>query len=133
MFLGGHDHDYEIRNFNDKWLIKSGADFRDLSLIEMNIDFEAKMNKVTKIEHYFVESIIPEKIEIKEIVDKYTCMEKEKRQQKQNKYFFLSRLDELNKELDVVLGEMNTELDGRFSKIRSQETNLGIYFRAINQ
>ena len=27
---------------------------------------------------------------------------------------------------------MNTELDGRFSKIRSQETNLGIYFIALN-
>jgi hypothetical protein len=61
-----------------------------LSLIQINMDFETKINKVIKIEHYFVESIIPEKIKIKEIVDKYMGMEKGKRQEKQNKYF-LSR------------------------------------------
>lgn len=71
LFLGGHDHDYEIRNSNDKWLVKSGADFRELSLIEMNFDIEKKTKKVTKIEHYFIESIIPEDEKIKEIVDKY--------------------------------------------------------------
>lgn len=32
---------------------------------------------------------------------------------------------DLNKELDVVLGEMGVELEGRFSKVRSEETNLG--------
>jgi len=36
-----------------------------------------------------------------------------------------SYLESLNKELDVVLGFMNVELEGRFSCVRSQETNLG--------
>ena len=34
-------------------------------------------------------------------------------------------MESLNKELDVVLGHMNVELEGRFSFVRTQETNLG--------
>ena len=37
----------------------------------MNVDCETKMKRVIKIEHYFIESIIPEKINIKEIVDNH--------------------------------------------------------------
>ena len=32
---------------------------------------------------------------------------------------------ELQKELDVTLGFINTDIDGRFVKIRTEETNLG--------
>ena len=52
-------------------MIKSGADFRDLSLIEMRLDKENNTKKVTKIEHYLIESSIPEEPIMKEIVNKY--------------------------------------------------------------
>jgi 5'-nucleotidase len=31
----------------------------------------------------------------------------------------------MEKKLDVVIGKINTELDGRFSAVRTRETNLG--------
>lgn len=34
-------------------------------------------------------------------------------------------IGDIDSKMDEVLGYMNTELEGRFSKIRSQETNLG--------
>jgi 5'-nucleotidase len=35
MILGGHDHTYEHYNIDNKLLLKSGTDFRDLSRIEI--------------------------------------------------------------------------------------------------
>lgn len=35
-------------------------------------------------------------------------------------------IGDIDSKMDEVLGYMNTELEGRFSKIRSQETNLGM-------
>jgi 2',3'-cyclic-nucleotide 2'-phosphodiesterase (5'-nucleotidase family) len=40
-------------------------------------------------------------------------------------------MKDLNKELDVVLGYMNVELEGRFSYVRTQETNLGNFVADI--
>ncbi len=60
---------------------------------------------VKKIQKITVDSNIPEKPEIKQIVDAY--------------------LDDVNKSLDEVLGIVNTDLDGRTKMVRSQETNLG--------
>ena len=36
-------------------------------------------------------------------------------------------LVDLQKELDVTLGFLNTDLEGRFVKVRTEETNLGIF------
>ncbi len=41
---------------NGKWLVKSGCDFRDFSVVEIN----GVTNEVTKIERYTVESCVPE-------------------------------------------------------------------------
>lgn len=35
-------------------------------------------------------------------------------------------IGDIDSKMDEVLGYMNTELEGRFSNIRSQETNLGM-------
>ena len=40
-------------------------------------------------------------------------------------------LKDLNEELEVVLGHMNIELEGRFSYVRTQETNLGNFITDI--
>jgi len=34
----------------------------------------------------------------------------------------------IDAEMETVLGEMEVELDGRFSSIRNTETNLGTHF-----
>ena len=39
LVLGGHDHHYHCEFVNDeKWVIKSGTDFREFSLITVNIE-----------------------------------------------------------------------------------------------
>ncbi|CAF0939692.1 unnamed protein product [Brachionus calyciflorus] len=109
IFLGGHDHDYIVQQINNKWVVKSGTDFREFSLIELNV--KEKSSTVQKIEKYVIDSKIEENIEIKTIVDSY--------------------LENINKELEQILGYMNTELEGRFSYIRTQETNLGNFITDI--
>lgn len=48
-------------------MVKSGADFREMSLIEI----EMPEKRVKKIEKYIIESSVPENEEVKAIVDKY--------------------------------------------------------------
>ena len=100
LFLGGHDHDYGTAFINNRWVIKSGTDFRELSLIQIS-----KSGLVKKIEKYSTTAAIKENEEIKSIVNRY--------------------LKDITGELEIVLGYMNVELEGRFSYIRTQETNLG--------
>ena len=71
IFLGGHDHDYVVEKICDKWVIKSGTDFREFSFIELNLDTQTKQVTVDKIEKYIVDSKIPEKKEITDIVNSY--------------------------------------------------------------
>lgn len=87
-------------------MIKSGTDFREFSLIECT-----SKGSVNKIEKYSIDSSIEENSEIKELVEFY--------------------MKDLNEELDVALGYMNVELEGRFSYVRTQETNLGNFITDI--
>lgn len=104
LYLGGHDHDYDVRELNGRWVIKSGTDFRMLSLIELARDDEKRLH-VNKIDKYMITAEIDEKPEVKAVVDSY--------------------VEECNKGQEDVLGYMNSELDGRFPFVRTSETNLG--------
>lgn len=46
---GGHDHDYDVRKVNDKFIIKSGTDFRTFSKIDLI--FNQNNNKVDVVIH----------------------------------------------------------------------------------
>lgn len=52
LILGGHDHVFEIKKINDKYVIKSGTDFRQFSKISLNFTNEPRITveeiKVTK-------------------------------------------------------------------------------------
>lgn len=50
--------------------MKSGTDFREFSLIEINIS-ETNQTKVEKIEKYIIDSKVEEKEDIKQIVESY--------------------------------------------------------------
>ncbi len=54
---------------SEKWIIKSGTDFREFSKIELV--YNKDKAKVTKIEKYVIDSNIPEKPEITQIVNSY--------------------------------------------------------------
>ncbi|KAG1650224.1 Trifunctional nucleotide phosphoesterase protein YfkN [Nymphon striatum] len=102
LILGGHDHVYEVNLINDKYVIKSGTDFRQLSKITVDFD---NLKKDVHIEEVNITGKYEENEELKEKLEKY--------------------MDVVEGRLDDVLGYFSTELDGRFSNIRTSETNLG--------
>ncbi|KAJ8926041.1 hypothetical protein NQ315_009896 [Exocentrus adspersus] len=105
LILGGHDHVYEIRQVNGKYIIKSGTDFRQFSKITVNFDKTGADVPEVVIEEINVTSHIQEDPKLKEKLEKYTSM--------------------IEGKMDEVLGCFSVPLDGRFTSIRTSESNLG--------
>lgn len=105
LILGGHDHVFEIFTVNDITIVKSGTDFRQFS----RITIDKKRNQAGKIkvdvERVDVTSTYKEDIGLAAELAKYSEM--------------------IESKMTEVLGNFSVELDGRFSKIRTSETNLG--------
>lgn len=73
IILGGHDHVYEIKQVNGKYIIKSGTDFRQFSKITINFDKPGSNdNPEVMIEEINVTSQIQEDPKLKEKLEKYT-------------------------------------------------------------
>lgn len=105
LILGGHDHVYEIKDVNGIKIIKSGTDFRQFSKISIHKDRDE--NGKIKID---VEAI--------DVTAKYAEDEVLKKE-------LLTYSEVIEAKMTEVLGNFTVELDGRFSTIRTQETNLG--------
>ncbi|XP_076354101.1 mannosylglucosyl-3-phosphoglycerate phosphatase-like isoform X2 [Tachypleus tridentatus] len=102
LILGGHDHDYDIRKVNGKYVIKSGTDFREFSKITLtfnHLDIELNIDKIDVTSKY------EEDPDLKRGLEKYN--------------------DIVEGKMDTLLGHFIVDLDGRFSSIRTKETNLG--------
>lgn len=114
IILGGHDHVYEIVKIGDLTILKSGTDFRQFSKVKLtkqpscvtngNTDVK-KMDLEVEIERIDVTSKYEEDKVLKEELAKYSEM--------------------IESKMGIVLGNFSCELDARFSKIRTSETNLG--------
>ncbi|GBP80721.1 hypothetical protein EVAR_57192_1, partial [Eumeta japonica] len=102
LILGGHDHVYEVIEVNNKYIVKSGTDFRQFSKI--TISFENDTTRVD-IHDVHVTSLYPEDPVLKEKVEKYSSL--------------------IEGKMDEVLGKFCVPLEGRFSSIRRAESNLG--------
>ncbi|KAI8433074.1 hypothetical protein MSG28_013932 [Choristoneura fumiferana] len=102
LILGGHDHVYEVIEVNNKYIVKSGTDFRQFSKI--SISFTADGTRVD-IADVHVTSAYAEDAVLKAATDKYSAM--------------------IEGKMDEVLGKFCVPLEGRFSCIRRQECNLG--------
>ncbi|RZF33607.1 hypothetical protein LSTR_LSTR006985 [Laodelphax striatellus] len=103
LILGGHDHNYDVRKVNDRYIIKSGTDFRQMSRI--TISFSGS-----------VADVRAEKIDITAAAydeDELTAAQLER---------FSGVMEGKMSEL---LGEFAVSLDGRFEAVRRGETNLG--------
>ncbi|XP_050073138.1 trifunctional nucleotide phosphoesterase protein YfkN [Anopheles maculipalpis] len=106
LILGGHDHVYEVLNTEDTYVIKSGTDFRQFSKIDINLNRNQNGKINIKVEKIDVDSTkYSEDATLKEELKKYA--------------------DTIESKLGEVLGTFTVELDGRFSAIRTSETNLG--------
>lgn len=106
LILGGHDHVFEILNIEDTHVIKSGTDFRQFSRIGVNTE----RNENGKI------SITVEKVDVNST--KYN--EDPELREELKKYS-----ETIESKMDEILGVFHVDLDGRFSSIRTSETNLG--------
>jgi len=110
LILGGHDHDFGIKEVNGKMIIKSGTDFRNYAVV--TLEFSGNNNSVNvDVQEASVDSGIPEDEEVKSIVEQFNKLVGEK--------------------MDVVLGQIAVDLDGRFAIIRNQESNLGNFITDI--
>jgi len=56
---------------NDKWIIKSGSDFKELSVIEMVVDAESNKSQVNSILKYTIDSKIEEHLPTKLLINEY--------------------------------------------------------------
>ncbi|XP_045472660.1 mannosylglucosyl-3-phosphoglycerate phosphatase isoform X3 [Harmonia axyridis] len=105
LILGGHDHVFEVLHVNGKYIIKSGTDFRNFSKISVNFEKTSSGRPEVAIEEVQVTSAFPEDPVLKEIVEKYTSV--------------------IESKMNDVLGCFSVPLDGRFTAIRTSESNLG--------
>lgn len=105
LVLGGHDHVYEIIDIDGIKVIKSGTDFRQFSKLTIKKKRLHNDKIDISIETVNVTSEFSEDQELKSILEKYTSVIAEKMKEE--------------------LGVFSVELDGRFSMIRTEETNLG--------
>ncbi|KAG2442606.1 hypothetical protein HXX76_002691 [Chlamydomonas incerta] len=106
LILGGHDHHY-VSDFiepHSNLLVKSGTDFRDLSVVRVELPGGGAAPKLTP-ERISIVSAVPEDPTTKAIVDEYMKLMGEK--------------------MDEVVVETLEPLDGRFQTVRTKESNLG--------
>ena len=107
LILGGHDHVYEKKMVNGKYVLKSGTDFRQFSVL--TVDFtggeETSEKPLVTVEAVEVTSQYEPDKELEAALAKYG--------------------DKMDAEMCKELGEFETDLDGRFCAVRSGETNLG--------
>ncbi|KAM7283544.1 putative 5' nucleotidase [Ixodes scapularis] len=102
LILGGHDHVYEIKKVNGKYIVKSGTDFRQFSHITLSFTTSGVTVNIVEVN---VTSAFEEDKELKELLSKYK--------------------DVVHGKMEEVIGHFAVDLDGRFSSIRTSETNLG--------
>lgn len=105
LILGGHDHVFEIQEINGTIILKSGTDFRQFGKVTIDKNRNADGKIGVMVEVIDVTSKFKEDEEIKEEMKKYSSM--------------------IESKMGDVLGNFAVELDGRFSKVRTSETNLG--------
>lgn len=102
LILGGHDHVYEVKKVNGKNIVKSGTDFRQFSRVTLTFTASGVTVDVAEVN---VTSDFAEDPELRELLSKYK--------------------DVVQGKMDEVIGHFAVDLDGRFSSIRTSETNLG--------
>ena len=105
LVLGGHDHHYASKKTepHGTWYVKSGADFRYLSKITMELA-QSGRPKVT-VEKHEITRDVPEDVTVKAICQRY--------------------LQELEATMGRTIGHLKCDIDARFAMVRTQETNCG--------
>lgn len=125
IILGGHDHVREVTEINGKMIVKSGTDFQQFSVITMERDPANREKFTTDVKCVDVTAKIPEDPELKQELSKYASEYCEIRGYQHLSILHSSIAEFIESKLSDVMGVFSVELDGRFSRVRTQETNLG--------
>ena len=110
LIAGGHDHHYDVKPVapHGCYVLKSGTDFKDLTRLTLAFDDLPNGKCRVRVENVVREAVIKsiaEDPETKQCVDRF--------------------LEILGSEMDKIIGFTNVPLEGRFEKVRTEETNLG--------
>lgn len=110
LILGGHDHHYDVKPVgpHGTWVLKSGTDFRDITVLRLEFTEKADNGKSFRVlgtQHVEVVSSIQEDPRVKLFVDECIAT--------------------VGASMDTVIGQTDVELDSCFASIRTQETNMG--------
>lgn len=105
LILGGHDHVFEVVTVNSIKIVKSGSDFRQFSKIYIEPQRDEQNKCTVHVQQVNVTAEYEEDATLKAELSQYS-----------------SKIEE---SMGLVLGNFSVELDGRFSQIRTSETNLG--------
>lgn len=105
MILGGHDHFYAHHVVNGTHVLRSGTDFKQLSYIEARRKEDGQPGWDFEIIRRDVTRAIPEDDDTVKLVDKLASSLKGK--------------------LEKPIGYTAVPLDGRFTTVRTRESNLG--------
>jgi 5'-nucleotidase len=110
LIAGGHDHHYDVKPIapHGCYVLKSGTDFKDLTRLTLAFDDVADGKCTVLVENVTREAVtksMNEDAATKACVDEF--------------------LDILGSEMEKVIGLSNVPLEGRFVKVRTEETNLG--------
>ena len=103
--MGGHDHFYNHKIVNGTHILRSGSDFKQLSYIEARRKEEGHPGWDFDIVRRDLVRALPEDLATLAIVDKL--------------------ISSLKHKLEKPIGYTAVALDGRFSTVRTQESNLG--------
>jgi len=106
LICGGHDHHYDCKPVGDHetYVLKSGTDFRDLTLCKVNFG-SGKRGYSVRTEHIEITMDVPEDEAVKAVVTEYE--------------------GKMGAKMEQVLGQCDIDLDARFTSIRTSETNVG--------
>ena len=105
IILGGHDHFYSHQIVNDTHVLRSGTDFKQLSYIEARRKPNGQLDWDFDITRRDITRKIPEDKDTVELVDRLTS--------------------NLKSKLEKLIGYTAVPLDGRFTTVRTKESNLG--------
>ena len=104
LILGGHDHHYAHFVENDVTILKSGSEFREFSVID--VDFHPDTGRPGfAIKRCQVDANCTNDQEMENIVNNYTT--------------------ELRRARAEPIVKLNKPLETRFARVRTQETNFG--------
>lgn len=137
MVLGGHDHHYDFEVLDNRLLLKSGTDFKDITRIEIVFiptgiteEMEKEIRNKVKVASNILDVIINKEKNFILCFEHVEVTRAYPRDEEMKKHT-IECLAKMNDEMGKPIGYSSAPLECRFAKIRASETNLGNWIADI--